>query len=615
MTRRERLRAADANGFPRRWVTGAGGVELAVHEGGVPDAPTVVLVHGYPDTSAVWDGVAARLADRYHVVTYDVRGAGTSGAPPTRDGYALECLVDDLAAVARAVSPDRPFHLVGHDWGSIQGWEAVTTDRLAGRVASFTSISGPGLDHVGHWFDARLGRAAGPRQAPRAPRSPRALAEVVRQASRSWYVGLFQLPGATLFWRLGGARAVAEGLVRLGELPPGTEPAPTLALDGARGVNLYRANVRARTRHPAGRTTDVPVQLVVPSGDRYVTPALLDDTDRWAARLWRRDVPGRHWLPRTHPERVARWVTELVDHVEGGPEGRALARHRVVPGQDRRDPRGPDRYRGRVVVVTGAGSGIGRATAVAFAARGAEVVPVDIDGDAAEATAELCRRHGVAAAPQRVDVGDAEAMEALAKLVAHDHGGADVVVNNAGIALAGGLLDTSDDDWESLLRVNLWGVIHGSRRFAEQMVERGEGGHIVNVASAAAFLPSRNVPAYATSKAAVLMLTECLRAELAGDDVGVTAVCPGAVHTGIVASTRFVGVDEVEERRRRRVFARAAARRGYTPERVAEAIVRAVGRDRAVVPVTPEAHAARALYRFAPGLARCLARIDLTGRV
>jgi NAD(P)-dependent dehydrogenase (short-subunit alcohol dehydrogenase family) len=407
---------------------------------------------------------------------------------------------------------------------------------------------------------------------------------------------------------------VAEGLVRLGELPPGTEPAPTLALDGARGVNLYRANVRARTRRPAERTTDVPVQLVVPSGDRYVTPALLDDTARWAPRLWRRDVPGRHWLPRTHPDRVARWVTELVDHVEGGPEGRALARHRVVPGHDRRDPHGRDRYRGRVVVVTGAGSGIGRATAVAFAARGAEVVPVDVDGDAAEATADLCRRHGAAAAPQRVDVSDAEAMEALAKLVAHDHGGADVVVNNAGIALAGGLLDTSDDDWERLLRVNLWGVIHGSRRFAEQMVERGEGGHIVNVASAAAFLPSRNVPAYATSKAAVLMLTECLRAELAGDDVGVTAVCPGAVHTGIVASTRFVGVDEVEERRRRQVFARATARRGYTPERVAEAIVRAVGRDQAVVPVTPEAHAARALYRFAPGLARRLARIDLTGR-
>src|SRR5687767_11707346 len=101
-----------------RWVTGAG-VELAVDEGGTSGAPTLLLVHGYPDTSAVWADVAARLRDRYHVVTYDVRGAGASGAPEGRRGYTLDLLVADLAAVADAVSPHRPVHLVGHDWGSI----------------------------------------------------------------------------------------------------------------------------------------------------------------------------------------------------------------------------------------------------------------------------------------------------------------------------------------------------------------------------------------------------------------------------------------------------------------------------------------------------------------
>lgn len=558
----------DPTAFSRRWVVGAANVELAVHEGGLADAPVVVLVHGYPDTSRVWDGVAARLAHRYHVVTYDVRGAGASGAPDSREGYALDLLMGDMAKVLATVSPTRPVHLVGHDWGSVQGWEAVTGEGAGRRFASFTSISGPCLDHVGHWMLARRSLR------------PKDVAVLVRQGLRSWYVGAFQLPGATFFWRLGGARLVVRSLRRAGELPEGVEPNPTLATDGARGINLYRANVPQRLRHPGDRSTEVPVQLIVPSGDPFVTPALLDGTARWAPRLWRRDVPGGHWLPRTEPDRVAGWIEDLVEHVEaGGPAPSSLERHRVLPT----DRPGVAVDRGRVVVVTGAGSGVGRRTALAFAERGAEVVAVDGDGEAAARTARLCTDRGAVATHHQVDVGDADAMQRLAKLVEHDHGGADVVVNHAGVGVTGGLLDTTTDDWERVLRADLWGVIHGSRLFARQMVARGEGGHIVNVASAAAFGPSRLLPAYATSKAAVLMLTECLRAELADRDIGVTAVCPGVADTG--------------------------------PDRVADAIVKAVHRGGGkVVPVTPEAHLARAVGRFAPGLARRRARVDPAGR-
>jgi NAD(P)-dependent dehydrogenase (short-subunit alcohol dehydrogenase family) len=175
-------------------------------------------------------------------------------------------------------------------------------------------------------------------------------------------------------------------------------------------------------------------------------------------------------------------------------------------------------------------------------------------------------------------------------------------------------MDTEFDDWRRVLDVNLWGVIHGSLLFGREMVERAEGGHIVNVASAAAFLPSRTLPAYSTSKAAVLMLSECLRAELAGKGIGVSAICPGLINTSITRTSRFVGLNESEQVRRRREAVRIYGLRNFSPDRVALAIVRAVRENRAVVPVAPEAHALRTIARVSPGLARTLGRIDARPR-
>jgi NAD(P)-dependent dehydrogenase (short-subunit alcohol dehydrogenase family) len=294
--------------------------------------------------------------------------------------------------------------------------------------------------------------------------------------------------------------------------------------------------------------------------------------------------------------------------VGGGPVPRGLVRAGDEQPVDDRP------WAGRIAVVTGAGSGIGRETALAAAERGATVVCADIDEGRAKETVDRCRTLGVEAAAYAVDVSDAEAMVEFARRVQAEHGSPWLVVNNAGIAQVGSVLGTEDRDWEQILGVNVWGVLHGSRQFGRQMAEWGEGGHIVNVASAAAFTPSKTFPAYAMTKAAVLQFSESLRAELAPAGIGVSAICPGFVDTNIVMSTRFIGESEDEQQRRREETDALYKRRNLTPDTVAAAIVRAVDKDKPVVLVGTEAHLARAAARVSPGLIRKVASVELGPR-
>jgi NAD(P)-dependent dehydrogenase (short-subunit alcohol dehydrogenase family)/pimeloyl-ACP methyl ester carboxylesterase len=567
-----------------------GGVELSVAELGDTSAPTVVLVHGYPDSKEVWSEVASRLAERFHVVLYDVRGHGRSTAPrPLRGGFTLEKLTDDFLAVADAVSPERPVHLVGHDWGSVQAWEFVTVRRTEGRIASFTSLSGPSLDHLGHWINKRL----------RHP-TPRRVGQLLGQGAKSWYVYLLHTPVLPeLAWRGPLGKRWPRVLERVEKVPGGDYPTSSLPTDAAHGAWLYRDNVRPRLRRPrTDAYAHVPVQLITPLGDAFLSERLYDELERWAPRLTRRTLSARHWVPRTRPDQLASWVTEFVESVESGSLPRK-AKGRYA-----------DRFGGQLVLVTGAGSGIGRATALAFAEAGARVVAVDRNAEAAARTAELSRLSGAPETrAETVDVSDEQAMEKLAAKVAAEYGVVDVLVNNAGIGLSGSFFDTTPEDWKKVLDVNLWGVIHGCRLFGRQMAERGQGGHIVNVASAAAYQPSKALPAYSASKAAVLMLSQCLRAELADREIGVTAVCPGFVNTSITSTAHFAGVDGEEEKRLQKRTARLYRLRNYPPEKVAGAILRAVVRDEAVVPVTPEARGAYLMSRFSPRAVRAIARL------
>ncbi|MEU2449114.1 SDR family oxidoreductase [Streptomyces sp. NPDC012765] len=571
-----------------------GGVELCVVELGETDRPTVVLVHGYPDSKEVWSEVAERLATRFHVVLYDVRGHGRSTAPqPLRGGFTLEKLTDDFLAVADAVSPDRPVHLVGHDWGSVQGWEFATVARTEGRIASFTSMSGPSLDHFGHWIKKRMARP-----------TPRAAAQLLGQGAKSWYVYMLHTPVLPeLAWRGPLGKRWPAMLQRIEKVPAGSYPTASLPSDAANGAWLYRDNVRPRLRRPRPDAyAHVPVQLITPTGDAFLSERLYDGLEQWAPDLLRRTLPAKHWVPRTRPDQLAAWITEFVTDRE---DPATRAPEQKAPGKY------ADRFGGQLVLVTGAASGIGRATAFAFAEAGARVVAVDRDAEGAARTADMARLVGAAEAwAECVDVSDEQAMEKLAAKVAAEYGIVDVLVNNAGIGLSGSFLDTTTEDWKKVLDVNLWGVIHGCRIFGKQMAERGQGGHIVNTASAAAYLPSRTLPAYSTSKAAVLMLSECLRAELASRSIGVSAICPGIVNTNITATSRFAGVDEAEEKRRQERSSRLYGLRNFPPEKVADAILRAVVRNEAVVPVTVESKGALWMSRFAPRALRRIARLE-----
>ena len=254
--------------------------------------PAVVLVHGYPDTHAVWRPVAERLAGSgLRAVAYDVRGAGRSAAPDSTAGYGLDHLVDDLAAVIHDVSPDEPVHLVGHDWGSIQGWEAVCGDRLAGRISGFTSISGPSLDHVA---------------ARRRPPSP-------SQAMRSWYIGAFHVPGAPALVRATMTPArFRKAMAGEGAATDDEWPAPTLPDDASRGVALYRANMLPRLLRPNPRPARVPVQLIVAERDPAVLPSTVEVAERWASELTRVDIDAGHWVIRSRPAEVAAAIERVL---------------------------------------------------------------------------------------------------------------------------------------------------------------------------------------------------------------------------------------------------------------------------------------------------------------
>jgi butyryl-CoA dehydrogenase len=257
------------------------------------------------------------------------------------------------------------------------------------------------------------------------------------------------------------------------------------------------------------------------------------------------------------------------------------------------------RFDGRVAAITGAGSGIGRALARDLADRGTHLALSDIDEVGLGETVQLCEGKGVKVTAQRVDVADRAAVFAWADQVVADHGKVHLVFNNAGVALGATVEAMSYDDFEWLMDINFWGVVHGTKAFLPHLIETGEG-HIVNLSSVFGLLSIPSQSAYNAAKFAVRGFTDALRIELdvARNGVSCTTVHPGGIKTNIVRNARMddsataftSGTPDVGTE-----FDKIAM---TTPEKAARQILKAVERNRRRALIGPDAKALDLISRL-----------------
>lgn len=288
-------------------------VRLSGFEYGDPSDETVILVHGWPDTLHLWARVTPLLAKRFHVVAYDQRGHGQSDVPTHWRGFGFDHLVADLNAVADAVSPDRPVHIVGHDFGGIYAWDAVCAPNAVERIASFTCIAGTNLDEWGLFGQRTLRRP-----------TPRRLAGLLGQILSSSYIVTLFIPrfpdlvltalGTPSRWRralrlLSGIRAHDVHL------------ADSIGADLRRGVAIYRANI-SRLIRPRRDRTAVPVLMIHGRYDIAIRRIPLDGLADRAPKLRWRHISAGHWSPFSHPDQIAYLTAEFIDEHNTVPEGR-----------------------------------------------------------------------------------------------------------------------------------------------------------------------------------------------------------------------------------------------------------------------------------------------------
>jgi NAD(P)-dependent dehydrogenase (short-subunit alcohol dehydrogenase family) len=258
---------------------------------------------------------------------------------------------------------------------------------------------------------------------------------------------------------------------------------------------------------------------------------------------------------------------------------------------------------GKVAIITGGAGGIGKALAEEMAERGCYLVLADINAELLEKTAVELRATGAQLDAKTVDVRDAAQVQALVDGALRELGRIDYFFNNAGLNLCAELRDTTLDDWNLLIDVNLRGVVHGVHAVYPIMCEQGFG-HIVNTASAAGLIPAAAEGAYAATKHAVVGLSMALHVEAEAFGVKVSVVCPGLVDTPILDSTKYVKFDP-------EVIRKVAPEKPIPPRTAAQLILRGIDRNEFFIVLTVTTHALWRLHRYAPAASMRVGKIAI----
>ncbi len=259
----------------------------------------LVLVHGYPDNQEVWESVIEHLINDFYIVTYDVRGAGLSSIPKRIRDYRLERLSLDLQEVVDEVLPNRQFHMAAHDWGSIQSWESATEPKFKGRLLSYTTISGPCLDHAALFLRDKF------KTTP---------AKILKILTKSWYIGAFHLPLiAPTVWSLFTPEKwgkILKDLERKDNLPLNSN----IAADGKYGINLYRANFIPRLTTPRQRYAQCPVKAIILKYDTFVSPEYITEAmPKWVENFEYVELEANHWAILSQAEKVAGHIRQFIE--------------------------------------------------------------------------------------------------------------------------------------------------------------------------------------------------------------------------------------------------------------------------------------------------------------
>jgi len=260
---------------------------------------------------------------------------------------------------------------------------------------------------------------------------------------------------------------------------------------------------------------------------------------------------------------------------------------------------------GRIAVVTGGGSGIGRSTAILLARQGAKVHVADIDGQAAEAVVREIDAAGGRALGHVLDVSDPNAVEAFASGIFDSDKAVDILHNNAGIGHSGNIEQTTVEDWQRVIGINLLGVAYGVQAFVPRMLKQGRPASVINTASMVGLFPAPKLAPYSASKYGVVGMTESLNAELSGRGIHFSAICPGIIDTRIVRT----GIMRGKTAENHDKVVKFYEKRGASPDEVAEAVLAAIAKHRLIVPVPRrQVTPGYLLHRISPRLMQPVSR-------